>query len=80
MLSEPEAHKLLYELCVRLGFCLPPEDQDRLRENPPPDVRSFTDAVFLAEGLDPETAPRGLYRSVRDLVASAFRRSGDPGA
>lgn len=48
MLSEPEAHKLLYDLCVRLGFCLPPQEQRRLKENPPPDVRSFNDAVFVA--------------------------------
>ena len=80
MLSEPEAHKLLYDLCVRLGFCLPPEVQLRLKEHPPPDARSFTDAVFAAEGLAPETADRHLYRQVRDMVAAAYRRSEDPGA
>lgn len=80
MLSEPEADKLLYHLCVRLGFCLPPENQRRLKEDPPPDALGFTDAVFLAEGLDPETADRHLYRQVRDMVAAAYWRSGDPDA
>jgi hypothetical protein len=36
-------------------------------------VVAFTDAVFTAEGLPPETADRHLYRQVRDMVAAAFR-------
>jgi hypothetical protein len=79
MLSESEASKLLSDLCVRLGFCLPPEEELRLQENPPLDVRSFTDAVFVAEGLNPETADRHLYRQVRNMVAAAYWRSEDPG-
>jgi hypothetical protein len=38
-------------------------------------VVTFTDAVFSAEGLPPETADRHLYRQVRDLVAAAFRET-----
>jgi hypothetical protein len=38
-------------------------------------VRAFTDAVFSAEGLDPDAADRHLYRQVRDVVASAFQKS-----
>jgi hypothetical protein len=53
MLTEAEAHKLLYELCVKL------------EDDPPTDVRSFTDAVFLAEGLDPSTSDRHLLGSQR---------------
>lgn len=75
MPSEPEIHKLLWDLCVQLGFCLPPEEERRLKDEPPKDVRAFTDAVFRAEGLDPLTADRRLYRQVRDLVAAAFNRS-----
>lgn len=75
MLSEPEVHKLLYELCVQLGFCLPPEESRRLKDEPPKDVPSFTDAVFLAEGLDQSNASRHLYRQVRDMVTAAFNRS-----
>lgn len=76
MLSEPEVHKLLYELCVQLGFCLPPEKSRRLKVEPPMDVQLFADAVFFAEGLDPETGDRPLYRQVRNMVAAAFSRSG----
>jgi hypothetical protein len=36
------------------------------------EVRSFVDRIFRAEGLDPETADRRLYRQVRDTVAAAF--------
>ena len=76
MLTESEAQQLLDDLCVRLGFCLPPEDSKRLRESPPADPLSFTDAVFRAEGLDPDTTDRHLYRQVRNAVADAFRRAG----
>jgi len=75
MLSEPDAKRLLYELCVRLGFCLPPNEQIQLEMSPPRDALSFTNAVFVAEGLDPDTANRILYRKVRDMVAAAYLRS-----
>jgi hypothetical protein len=78
MLSAQEAESLLSELCTRLGFCLPPDAQRRLRENPPADVLGFTDAVFIAEGMDPSTADRKLHRQVRAVVAEAFRRSETP--
>lgn len=76
MLSELESRRLLDELCVELGFCLPPESQQRVVESPPADVVSFTDAIFSEEGLDPSTVERRLYRCVREMVAGAFRRAG----
>lgn len=76
MLSEPEAHRLLHDLCEKLGFCLPPVDRLRLAQHPPADVHAFTDAVLRAEGLDPDRPDsRRLYRDVRDVVAAAFERS-----
>ena len=75
MLSRAESEGLLSKLCVDLGFCLPPAEQDRLASDPPKDVGAFTDAVFSAEGLDPATADRSLYRRVRDVIASAFQKS-----
>jgi hypothetical protein len=75
MLTESEVEWLLGDLCVQLGFCLPPDEEERLKTCPPPDVRSFTDAVFIAEGLDPDTAGLNLYRQVRDRVARAFQRA-----
>lgn len=73
MLPEDEQQRLLDRLCVQFGFCLPPQGRLRLAENPPPDVLSFTDAVFIEEGLDPTSADRHLYRQVRDEIADSFR-------
>lgn len=67
-----QVDKLLGVLCVRLGFCLPPDDWNRLMAEPPPDVGDFTDRVFEAEGLDPERADLRLWRQVRDVVAEHF--------
>lgn len=72
MINEKEAGKLLDKLCVKLGFCLPPDDIARIKKNPPSDAIAFTDVVFIAEGLDPTTADRHLYRQVRNMVADAF--------
>jgi hypothetical protein len=73
-LSESEVDRLLGELCVRLGFCLPPDDQERLRADPPSDADTFTDAVLLAERMDPVLADASLRRSVRARVIDAFNR------
>lgn len=72
-MSASEVESLLSELCVKLGFCLPPEARARIAANPPPNVTELTNTVFAAEGLDPSTADRHLYRQVRTLVAAAFR-------
>lgn len=70
---------LLHELCVELGFCLPPDEQARLQDEPPEDFDAFTDAVFRAEGLDP-LADRQLRSQVRARVAGCFERSGEGAA
>jgi hypothetical protein len=75
MLSADEAAWLLNDLCIRLGFCLPREARERLTGAPPPTIDEFTAAVFVAEGLDPSTAGRRIYRAVQAMVADAFRRS-----
>ena len=78
MLTAVQVGKLLDRLCVDLGFCLPPDDYMRLAENPPGDVRSFVDAVFTSEGMNPEMADRHLYRQVTNVVREAFQRDSDP--
>jgi hypothetical protein len=64
-----EVGRLLAELCAKLGFCLPPEEQARLEDSPPPGVDALTDAVLLAEGFDPQLVDEELRQQVRDLVA-----------
>lgn len=72
MLTGDQTLRLLDTLCVRLGLCLPPVEKHRLSDHPPVDARAFTDAVFRAEGMDPDLADRHLYRQVRRLVRKAF--------
>ena len=62
---------LLDELCVGSGFCLPPDARARLRDAPPPGTDAFTDAVLVAEGLDP-LLDKDLRRGVRAMVARHF--------
>lgn len=75
MLTAREIRSLLSKLCVDLGFCLPSDAEAQLEERPPSSIGEFTDAVFIAEGLDPATADRHLYRQVRSVIAEAFQAS-----
>src|SRR5687767_13074409 len=77
MLNPASVDLLLDRLCIKFGFCLPPEARLQLRNDPPLDVATFTDAVFVAEGLDPSSADRQRYRSVRDMIQDAFRCAED---
>ena len=74
-LEPSEVETLLADLCVGYGFCLPSGEHGKLVANPPQEVCAFVDAVFIAEGLNPETASRSTYRAVRDRVAASFVRS-----
>ncbi|MCV2393903.1 hypothetical protein OEB99_06250 [Actinotalea sp. M2MS4P-6] len=67
-----DAAGLLDDLCVRLGYCLPPEDRQRLIDDPPTSVDAFTDAVVRAEGLDPVLMATTQRQEVRRMVAAAF--------
>ena len=76
MTLEPhEVETLLDKLCSDLGFCLPSDEHKRISSNPPDDVIAFVDAVFIAEGMNPGTADRHVYRRVRDYVSAAFKHA-----
>ena len=65
-----EAERRLFtDLSVRLGFTLPVQVVDRLRESPPATVDAFTDEILRGEDLDPLTTDSGLRTQVRALVA-----------
>lgn len=69
---------LLYELCVVLGFCLPPDAQAKLKSDPPRDADEFADAVIRAEGLDPYAdISLHLRRDVRNRAAKHYRDAED---
>lgn len=68
-----DVQRLLNELCIKLGFCLPPNDIRRLCESPPGDVDSFTDAVFEAEGMG-DMSYTNLRYQVREVVDQHMSR------
>lgn len=75
MLSAHEVQVLLDRLCIDHGFCLTPAARARIEEHPPTTPKGFIDAGFFAEGFDPMTADRSLYRTMKQLVDAAFRAS-----
>lgn len=74
-LSADEAEQLLDLLCVRGGYCLAPDDRQRLIDKPPATVEEFTAAVLEAEGLGGPLAG-DLHPDVGNQVAAAFARAG----
>ena len=70
-LSPDEARALLSTLCIKLGFCLPPPEIEKLVELPPRNAEEFTRAVFVAESLgDAKSDP--LFKKVKEIVGQAF--------
>jgi len=59
---------LLDKLCVDLGFCLAPHEQERLLTLAFDDADALTRAVLTAEGLDPDYCDRRLYTMVSEMV------------
>lgn len=75
LISPNEAEALLGVLCTRFGFCLTALWHARLRDCPPHSVTAFIDAVFHAEGLDPQLADRAMYEAMAEEARLAFNRS-----
>lgn len=70
-LTSLQVARVLDELCVELGFCLPPVERQRLQSDPPNNAVLFAEAVFAAEEMDPG-AHRHLHRQVRETIAKHF--------
>jgi hypothetical protein len=70
-LGPVEVSGLLSQLCVTLGFCLPPLVIERLATSPPEDSDEFTEAVFVTEGYGAVHSDP-LFNQVRALVVEAF--------
>jgi hypothetical protein len=73
-LAPEDVDSLLADLCVTLGFCLPPGARNRLRNSPPRTVDRFTDVVFEYEGLDPTSVQHAkrLRPEVQAMVSKYF--------
>jgi hypothetical protein len=78
-MKRTKADFLLEQLCADLGFCLRPEDREKLSNSLPHSADEFTDAVRLAEGFDPSFADKHLRRQIHDRVTKYFinAESGD---
>jgi hypothetical protein len=74
-LTTQQGDVLFHKLCMDLGFCLRPDYIAQLLKDQPEDIYSFTNAVFAAEGMNPERADRDLWRRVRGYVAEAFEEA-----
>ena len=64
---------LLYDICVELGFCLPPADNARICAKESWDAERFTQEVFRVEGLDPDqhlTLKRQIHKRFTDMFGS----------
>lgn len=64
--SDPEL--ALEELCVKLGYCLPPSEQQAILDNLPADADAFVDAVVAAEGRDPGLMTKQERRPMVEIV------------
>jgi hypothetical protein len=71
-LTETQVEKLLCVVCVDLGLCLTPDTYEQLVTTPHRDAVLLTDAIFVADGMSPQTADRKLYGQVRACVEDAF--------
>jgi hypothetical protein len=74
ILDPDQVRLLLVTLCEKLGYCLPPQEQERIASNPPLTVYEFTDEVFVGDGEDPAAAEKKILNDVRTVVAAAFAK------
>jgi hypothetical protein len=51
---ERDLTRLLYDLCVDWGFCIPPVDAQRIARSKSVTARDFAHEVLRAEGMNPE--------------------------
>ena len=72
-----EIKALLDNLCVNLGFCLPPMECNRIASIENLNADQFATLVFRAEGMKPEEN-LSLFRKVRNQFTNRFGKELDP--
>jgi hypothetical protein len=70
-LDPHEVRVVLDQLCIKFGFCLPPNEIERLAEAPPTDIDEFTQEALVAEGYG-FTKSDPLCQRAREIVTQAF--------
>ena len=71
---EKALEQLLNDLCVEMGFCLPPEKQRRIASQSQINAVEFASAVLSAEGLVPEYEKQ-LLRQISERFKDRFGKS-----
>ena len=62
------AEAALSDLCIRWGYCIPPDAADALLENPPADAEAFADIVLVADGRELLLVPKDERREIVELI------------
>jgi hypothetical protein len=65
---------VLYDICVELGFCLPPTDNARICATKFWNADGFTEEVFRVEGMNPNEH-LNLKRQIRKRFTDLFGSS-----
>ncbi len=71
MKVENEIRKYLDEICVELGFCLPPKDIEKLVSKEYYMADKFVREVFTIEGINPDIELQ-LFRQVKKKFIDRF--------
>jgi len=66
---EREIKYLLYDVCVELGFCIPPDKSDEISKRNHLSAIGFAREVVAAEGMNPDTEKQHVR-----MIANVFRR------
>lgn len=69
--ANKEISDFLGVLCVELGFCIPPDDQDRIASLGSWEATEFAKDVIEGEGLNPEYQPKWV-REIRNRFIEQF--------
>ena len=70
---ERELNYLLGDLCVKWGFCIPPDDWDKISKSESYNAKEFAEDVVAAEGMNPEYETKWVKK-----IAKKFKeRFGD---
>jgi hypothetical protein len=62
---------LLYDLCVKWGFCIPPVIAEQICRTTEWDAKTFAQTIVEAEGLNPEYYPK-YVRSITQKFRERF--------
>lgn len=68
---ERELTYLLYDLCVKWGFCIPTARAAEIRESSHWSGKGFATCVVEAEGMNPEEEPKWV-RKIADKFRERF--------